>query len=125
MANSVSITALVNYLIDGQNTPQTLLQRNGLTIQLANDGLASAIQVIGISAENLSVGAITAAGFAVLLNLDDTNFVQIGWDDSGFEPAFKLGPGHPAILTLDDSRVWQAKANAAPVNLLFAIAEAD
>lgn len=101
-----------------------LLQKSNLQITQIGEGMSSGIQNIGTSAEAINIGDVATEGIAVFENLDATNFVEIGWDATGFQSAFKLLPGQFAIVPLNPSRTWQAQANTAAVELYSAFCEA-
>jgi len=121
MANTLRITAQAQFILDGETLPLTLLQAANESYTVTSNLMASGIQAIGTSAENLDFGSVTTEGYASFKNLDDTNFVQIGWDATGFQAAIKLLPRQVAIVPLEPTRTWQAKADTAGVDLQFSV----
>jgi hypothetical protein len=91
------------------------------TTPAAAGGIAS----IGHAAhEALVMGDVGTAGWAFFRNLDGTNFVVIGVDDSGtFHPFLKLKAGQYCICPLGTSAPY-AKADTAAVQLQFRIYDA-
>lgn len=87
-------------------------------------GSESGIRTIGTSAENLVLTDITTPGILYVLNIDDTNFVEIGKDVSGFEEIAKLMPGDPpARFRIADSVTIQLKADTASCDIRFWVLE--
>jgi hypothetical protein len=123
MANTIAISASLAIKRTG-DVSRLLFQRSNSQFTQSGEGLASGIQNVGTSAEAIGIGDVGTEGYAVFENLDATNYVEIGWDATGFQEAFKLLPGQFAIVPLAPSRTWQAKANTAAVELFFAILEA-
>ncbi len=69
----------------------------------------------------LDLGNVTTPGWATLVNLDDTNYVEIGIDVSGtFYPFIKLKPGERCLCRLGTTAPY-AKANTASVDLFYII----
>ena len=121
MANTLYLTLNARFLIEGETVPLTLLQVSNDTQSITSNLMAAGIQNIGTSAENLDFGAVTTEGYACFKNLDATNFVEIGWDATGFQSALKLLAGQSAIVPLNPARTWQAKADTAAIDLQFAV----
>ena len=122
MANTITIAAQVTLThTTGLSIP--ILPPQNLNFTQAGEGQAGGIQNIGTSAENIGVGDVATEGYAVFKNLDSTNFVEIGWDSTGFQSAFKLLAGMVAVVPLNPSRTWQAKADTAAVELFYSILE--
>ena len=48
------------------------------------------VQTIGTSAEALTLGDCASVGYILVHNLDPTNFVQLGYDDTGFKDFITL-----------------------------------
>lgn len=95
-----------------------------LSVTQSTVGAAGGVQTIGTSAEAISVGDVASVGYARFRNNDATNFVQIGpYVTSTFYPAIKLKPGEMAVLRLDPTHTWYAKADTASVKLQYLILE--
>lgn len=123
MPNAITLAAQLT-LTHSTGLTIPVLPPQNLTFTQSGEGEAGGIQNIGTSAENLNVGDVATEGFAVFKNLDSTNFVEIGWDATGFQSAFKLLAGMLAIVPLNPSRTWQAKADTAAVELFYRVLEA-
>jgi hypothetical protein len=63
----------------------------------------SGVQDIATSAEAFEVGDVADYGLAFFKNLDASDSVQIGIDDSGFVPFSELKPGEWCIAPLADA----------------------
>jgi hypothetical protein len=80
-------------------------------------------QNIGTTHEALGLGSLTTPGFAVFQNLDATNFIELGIDDTGtFEAFAKLKPGEIGMIRLTTLAPY-AKADTAAVDLFYLIYE--
>lgn len=91
----------------------------------AAQGKASGVQAIGTSEEALVLGDVANPGWACFTNLDATNYIQIGVFVSATFHAFaRLKAGKSALLPLDPSMVYYAKANTAVCKLDYRIYEA-
>ena len=80
------------------------------------------VQAIGTSAETLAKGSIGTVGVCEFQNLDATNFVEIGFDDTGFKSVIKLKAGERFVVRLSTSAP-QAKADTASVELAYTMYE--
>lgn len=123
MANTITLSASV-VLKRPNSISLTLMQKSSLSVTQSGEGLTTGIQNVGTSAENIEIGDVGTEGIAMFENLDATNYIEIGWDATGFQSAFKLLAGQFAIVPLNPSRTWQARANTAAVELYYAICEA-
>lgn len=88
-------------------------QHVGISVDVSTDDVVDEIQAVGTSAENLGAGDIATPGYAYFKNLDDTNFVEIGVDNTGFVAMAKIGPGQVAMFPIADSTTLQGKADTA------------
>lgn len=75
-------------------------------------GLPGEVQVTTTGAA-LDLSALTGKGWLWMKNLDPTNFVQWGADNTGLELVGRLEPGEPAIFRLDPSGTLFLKADTA------------
>lgn len=121
MANTLTLTATALYQRGSETSQLRLLEVAGLTRSITSNLLVGGIQNIATSAEAIDVGAVTTEGWAFFRNLDSTNYIEIGWDATGFQSAFKLLAGDFAIVPLNSARTWQAQANAAACDLYYQI----
>ena len=83
------------------------------------------IPSIGFAAhEALPMGDVAAAGWGFFKNLDATNYVQIGVDNTGtFIPFLRLNAGEFCFVRLATNAPY-AKANTAAVQLKYLIFDA-
>jgi hypothetical protein len=87
-------------------------------VDMAGDDMLQATQVIGTSAELVTLGEITGApGCLMLVNLDATNFVEIGGDEGLTVFKLKILPGEAAFVTLSSATLY-ALADTAAVRIL-------
>ena len=116
MANEITTVLRLN-VANGNYTDQFLaapaITQNTL-------GAASGVQTIGTSAENLAVGDVATLGMFAITNLDSTNYVTYGPDDSGTQKTFgRLSPGESAIMRLQPGITVKLTANTAPVKIKY------
>ncbi len=79
---------------------------------------------IGTSDEALALGDITTPGWCYMINLDATNYVDIGPEDTGaIVPFLRLEPGEPALMRLSPSVTVRGQANTAACNVYVAVLE--
>jgi hypothetical protein len=94
-----------------------------LTLDVSGEDAIRATQSIGFAAaENIAKGEITTPGYMWVRNLDDTNFVDIGYDDTGFKNVVQLKAGEEALFRLAQATP-QAKADTAAVRIEYIIIE--
>ena len=56
--------------------------------------LADGVQIVGTTHEALSLGDVTSMGPSTIVNLDATNFVELGIDQAGsFVPVLEIAAG--------------------------------
>lgn len=79
------------------------------------------IVVVGTSEEDLDLGDISTPGIVAFKNLDSTNYVTYGPNNSGSMVAFgRLEPGETHVIRLGPSGVtlrWQANTAAVKVQV--------
>ena len=81
------------------------------------------VQAVGFAAaEALIKGDITTVGYCWFKNLDATNFVEVGYDDTGFKNVIKLKAGEEAVVRLGQNTP-QAQADTAGVKLEYIMVE--
>lgn len=87
-------------------------------------GASAGVQIVGTSAENLDLGDVATNGVLVLHNLDDTNFVTYGLNDSAaIKACGKIKPGEVALLRLVPGIDLMCQADTADVKLRFLLLE--
>ena len=90
-------------------------------ITMTGGNYAAGAQTIGTTHEAINLGDVTTPGISFFVNLDATNYVEIGKDSSGtFVPMLKLMPGEPQLWRPAVTALY-AKANAAPVVLQYLV----
>ncbi len=87
--------------------------------QVANDSrLASdAIQVLGTSAAQITVGGVDDAAYILIENQSADNTLEYGYDDTGFVKLGEIPPGHPPLQlpVSDPADIW-LRGSAAGTN---------
>ena len=111
MATELNFSVSVTYNKSGVNTARAVLAS---AEDLTGAGTVQAIKLVGFAAaEALALGGVTTpGGVAWFKNLNATNFVQIGFDDTGFVPIAKLLPGECALIPLVNAPWAQADTGA-------------
>jgi hypothetical protein len=89
----------------------------------AADAAIENLQTVGTSAEALVVGDIGTPGWLCGVNTDATNYVDLSLASDGSAPFAKVKAGQPFCLPVA-TKVIYAKANTAPVNLLYLMTSA-
>lgn len=85
-----------------------------LQIDQAAAGMAGGAQEIGTSEEVVDFGDVSTEGLLFLRNLDDTNYIEFGPEDTGAMVAVgKLEPGEFAFFRVKPSVVLRAQADTA------------
>jgi hypothetical protein len=95
---------------------------NPTTIQIdqTTQGSSAGVQTIGAGEEAIVFGGdITSEGYLYLHNLDETNFITYGPDDTGMTAFGKLKPGEFACLRMLPGVTIIAEADTAACKLKF------
>lgn len=120
MANEITVTLSINV----DNSPFKWTHNpSQLQIDQSAIGLSSVVQNIGTSEETVTINELTSEGIAFFQNLDSTNFVEIGPDNTGIQDFIKLKPGEFAMLRLKPGITVKAQADTAAVELWTAVLE--
>ena len=93
------------------------------SVNQAASGAASGVQSIGTSAENIAVGDVSTAGYLFIKNLDATNYVDIGKDNTGFVAVGKLKAGEMCCFRVAGSTTIQLKADTAACKVQYLLLE--
>jgi hypothetical protein len=121
MANEITYTNTMKYV---KNSVTIYTGSADLNITVTGDHFVHRTQEIGhAAAEALHVGEIGTVGLAWFRNMDDTNYVEVGYDDSGFKNLIKLKAGEsfgPVRLGQDAP---YAQADTAAVDLEYILIE--
>ena len=80
-------------------------------------GEGGGVQEIGTTEEALVFGDVAVEGWLYLKNVDATNLIDFGPDDSGMVIIGRLYPGEACLLRLLPGVTVKAKANAAAADL--------
>lgn len=97
-------------------TPKIPFNPGQIQSEQAGTGVFAQTVSVGTTAETLTFADITTPLLVVLWNLDATNFVEIGVDDTGTQKIFgKLRPSasFPAILPWSPGKLLSLKADTA------------
>ena len=94
-----------------------------LQVDMSGSHIAAGTQAVGTSAEALEKGDITTPGLLYIKNMDGTNFVEVGYDDTGFKPTVKILAGEWAIFRLTQTTP-QVKADTGACNIEYILVEA-
>ena len=92
MADELTISASGTYYKNGVRRNFTA---DSLQVDVSGDGMINNVQEITAVAggEAIELGDVATPGWARFKNLDDTNFIEIGFDDTGFVTFLKLLAG--------------------------------
>ena len=115
MANEIR-TQISQSLTNGNLTDSVSLAFN--TDQATADA-AGGSQTIGFAAhEAVVLGDVSSIGPSYFANLDATNFVELGIDDTGtFVPIIKIMPGEAALFQPASGVTLYAQADTAAVKI--------
>jgi hypothetical protein len=121
MANELTLQFSMSFSKTGS---ASLDKRSGnASVTVTGTDVIMATQSIGTSAEDIALGDITTSGYMFVHNLDGTNYVEIGKDDTGtFEAVVKLKAGEYGLFRLATTAP-QAKANSGACLIEYAIIE--
>lgn len=97
-------------------------QKSVAVDQLSAGGPSPGTVTIGTTEETVSLTELGNEGLAVLINLDATNYVDIGSAAGNY--TLRLLPGEPQLVRLVPGLTLRARANAAPCLVAFNIFEA-
>lgn len=94
-----------------------------LTVDVSGDHVASGTQEVGTSAEPLEKGDITTPGWLFIQNLDSTNYIEVGYDDTGFKPTVRVNAGEWACFRVTQATP-QVKADTGACDVAYWLFEA-
>jgi len=100
-----TLTGTIALKFTSSTTGQTTIDPPDFTLSVtvAGDHHMSGTIEVGTSAEALDFGDITNAGWVLLLNTDQTNFVQFNSDADGTNETGKMKPNEPAFFRMGDA----------------------
>ena len=121
MADEITIVQKLTYEKGGSKfqIPSTTIN-----VDAAGTNWIHNVQSIGTgSHEAISVGDVSSAELFYFKNLDATNYVDIGTDNTGtFIPAIRVKAGKEGWIPCVSTNALYAKANTASVNLEYFLA---
>ena len=119
MANEITLTNYFTYAVGGRTfVDQRIVAQS---FDQTSNGMCDNIATVGTTEQTLDIGGIGTAGYALFVNLDSTNFVQIGVATGVY--TIKLKKGQFAVLPLAAKTLY-AKADTAAVKVAYWILEA-
>lgn len=119
MANEIRYS--LSFQLSNGNNDYTY--QKGVSVDQAAEGGPSPGTVnVGTVEETIDLSELGSEGMAVLINLDDTNYVQLGASAGSY--LLKLMPGEPQLVRLTPGLTLYAKANTATCIVAFNIFEA-
>ena len=120
MANELILTFGLAFTKNGATFNRTTFASQ---VTVSGTHVMAGTQAVATSAENLGKGDITTPGYLLIHNLDSTNFVQVGYDDTGFKPVVKVKAGKWAMFELAQATP-QVKADTSACNIEYWLIEA-
>lgn len=118
MADELTISASLAFL-KGSFTVD--LSVSGLQFTVSGTKFVHNIQAIGTSEEAIQLGDVGTPGFALFINRDATNFVEIR-PGTGDADMIKLKPGEPAMFRFTSAAPY-AIADTGACNVEYVIIE--
>ena len=118
MATELTATISISHTANGVDFAETIVSS---TEDLTGNGITAGVMSVTTAALAVPLGGVTTPGVAYFKNLNATNYIEIGWDDSGFVAASKLLPGQVALIPLINAP-W-AKANTGACLMQYRILE--
>ncbi len=104
-----------------KNSKRRVIAGNSQSITVTEDAIVDAVQTIGTSAEALDLGDVSVPRWCRFHNCDATNYVEIGYDDSGFKTFIKLLKGEETGWLPISQAAPYARANTGAVDLDYTI----
>ena len=116
MANELAVSCSVRFSKSGREADKAY---GGIQVDVTGTRVVSNMQTVGTSEEALVVGDVGTAGYCIMKNLDDTNYVTIRAASAAAD-LVKLKAGEVAMFRLASSTPY-AIANTAPVDLEYVL----
>lgn len=123
MAGEITITTRLSYT----NGPRSISwSPASASVDQSGTDFTWKTQAIGTSPEAIALGEVASGAGAVMMiqNLDATNFVTVGYDDSGLKGFVKLMPGDPPFIFRCSQAAPYAQADTDTCQIQYAILEA-
>lgn len=121
MANEIKMEVYLEF-DDGGGMEAVKCQPGVVNVDVTGGDYVYRKQNIGTSAENLAQGEIGTPGYMIAHNLDGANYVEIGYDDSGFKPTVRLNAGEWALFRHTQATP-QAKADTSACDIEYLLVE--
>lgn len=119
MADEITLNLKVKYDKNGVVDSRTFSDN----VDVTGSAMCGGVQTIGTTEEALAIGDVGTKGYARFLNIDATNYVEIGNYTGGtFYPFIKLKPGESSVCRLAAVTIY-AKANTASVRVDYMVFE--
>jgi len=118
MASELTVSAALAFKKGGV---APAISKTNITFNVTGTKFVQGIQQIGTSAEALDIGDITTVGWALIENLDSTNFVTVR-DGAAGADVVKLKAGEFFVGRLATSTPFLI-ANTAAVNVQYLVVE--
>jgi len=106
-----------------KNSKRRVMTGNSQTITVTEDAMVDAVQNIGTGAggDALDLGDVSVPRWCRFHNCDTTNFVEIGFDDTGFVTFIKLLAGEETGWLPVSQAAPYARADTGAVDLDYSI----
>ena len=120
MANEITLAIQIQQTKNGRSFQDAT---GALSItQTGNSYVTGVVLALAASAVSLPIGDVAAPGLALVRNLDATNYIELGYDDTGFVAVMKIPAGQAVLVSLDGIMAApQVKANTANALTSFSI----
>jgi len=115
MADEISVT--IRFDCENGNYSPGQISNSNLNFDQTAVGAAEGVQAIGTSEESLSTGDLSTYGWLYLRNLDDTNYVQVGFSTGVY--GIRLEAGEPALFRTEPAATVYLKANTAACDVQY------
>ena len=119
MANEIRYN--ISFQLSNGNNNYTY-QKGVAVNQVAGGGPSPGTVTVGTTEETISLAELGNEGLAILVNLDTTNYVDIGASAGVY--LLRLLPGEPQLVRLVPGLTLRARANSAACLVAFNIFEA-
>lgn len=123
MASSLSVTTRLTATLDfaGTDTQPFQIPQTAWTLAMAGKYVTGGTITVPTSDTTLSKGSITTVGYIYVINLDDTNYVQVG---DGTNWLFRALPAGPPVMGFYDTGTPHVKAHTNACDIYYALFEA-
>jgi len=121
MANEITITQRMS--LKKNNFTYSWNPGEYLSVNLSGSpNVDENTKTITTAGTNITLSNVTTPGYVALRNTDTTNFVDIGYDDSGtIRDLIRLKPGEMCMFRLQPARTLRGKADTASVVIQYMI----